>query len=126
MSDSLPQPRTLGGGTTALWAGVLGLPLLWAMQFQIQYSLAAWACAHRLLWLIHLTTVVAFLAGAALFGFAVVDYRRSLRAYADSLELGPHARGRFLGALGLFVGALFVILIFAQGIPSLLIDPCAD
>ena len=45
-------------GTIPLWAGVLGSPLLWAVQFQLTYMLVPWCCTHHNRWLIPLIHLV--------------------------------------------------------------------
>jgi hypothetical protein len=126
MSEHVEQPCILGGGAGALWAGVLGVPAVWGLQMQAAYALVPWVCDHRKVWLLHAVTIASLVIGAALFLIAWLDYRKTYRRQSDSLETGVHSRGRFLGALGLFVAAMFLLLIFAQGLPSLFIDPCFD
>ena len=126
MTEHVEQPRALGGGTAALWAGILGVPGVWALQLQVGYALVPWVCKHHKVWLLHVATLASLAVGALLLLIAWLDYRKTYRPQSESLETGVHSRGRFLGALGLLVAALFLLLIAAQGIPSLFIDPCFD
>jgi hypothetical protein len=126
MSEDIKHARVLGTGTPAPWGGILGVPAVWAVHLQVVYAMVPWVCTHHKMWLLHLTTIVSLAVGGLLLGTTWIDYHRTGRARSDSLESGVHSRGRFLGALGILVAAMFLLLIAAQGVPAFFIDPCSD
>ena len=65
------------GATLALWAGVIGCPLMWLLHMQISYILVPWVCSSQKHFTLHATTIV-FLTLATLGGvLSWVDYHRS-------------------------------------------------
>ena len=105
--------------TGPLWAGVLGAPAAWAAQMQTIYASAHWACerSHR-----PVLTVVSAVCMIA----AVVCGLVCLR-YLNRRERDPefHGRVRFLASLGVLSGAMYAVVIVAQLIATLMLDPCA-
>jgi hypothetical protein len=123
MDSQADQERLNRGRSVALWAGVIGAPLLWGIQFEATYALSPWACNGSIHAIIHLVTIVAIVI--ALF-FAYLS-RRDWRAAGGSPEEtdgGTIPRIRFLGALGMFLSLLSAMIILAQGIASLFFEGC--
>jgi hypothetical protein len=115
-SDSLAKD-------VALWAGVLGTPAIWSVQFLLGYALAPWSCPGRQVVLYGVTTTGLLFA---LVG-TVLSWRQWKRAgdvAPDDDEGAPFGRRRFLGALGMLVGVMFAVLMLAQGLPAFFFDPC--
>jgi hypothetical protein len=107
----------------ALWIGILGTPLLWLVQFQINYMLVPWACATGHRWPLHATTAL-FLVLAAI---PIYVARRCQQASGSGQrETSGDGRRRFMAVLGLYSSTLFFLVIVAQGIPSFILDPCLD
>ena len=120
--------------TGPLWAGIIGAPLAWAVQMQLNYALVPWICGHRQYhFLLHVTTLV-FLALAIACTLLCWAYRHPPGAVGN---LGPHSpvrsgdeqepppgRTYFTAVLGAMLGGLLALLILAQGIAAFFIDPC--
>jgi hypothetical protein len=123
MTAQADSERLNRGRSVALWAGVIGAPLVWATQFELIYAISPWACTGARHVLIHVVTAIAIvmaLAGAYL-------SRRDWKAAGgspDETDGGVIPRIRFLGALGMLVSLLSAVLIFAQGMSSIFFDGC--
>lgn len=105
-----------------LWMGVLLAPAAWAMHFTISYALSGFACAPPQSWGLHLSTVVAAIIalGGGYLGWAVRrETAEEPEGASDSM-----ARGRFMATAGVVMSALFLLVILAQAIPLLLLEPC--
>jgi hypothetical protein len=111
-------------GAIPLYAGLLGAPLLWAIQFQLTYMLVPWACTHRNHWLLPLIHLVFFFLSIACGVLSWREWRRVGATPPQSQEEERVARTKFLGALGLMSVALFALLILAQTLTSFFLDPC--
>src|SRR5438105_8767040 len=96
--------------TAPLWAGVLGAPLVWAIELQVVYAAAHQACAHHKLGLLHLLDILCLVL-AALAGWVCLRYWR--RDQEDEED-----RTRFLASYGLLSCAIFFVLILAQTIAA--------
>jgi hypothetical protein len=115
---------TLDRTTVPLWAGVLGSPLLWALQFQVTYMLVPWTCTHRNAWLIPLIHIVSFVISVICGVLCWLHWRRLGSTMPESQEEELIARTKFLAVLGLMTAALFSLLILAHAVPSFYLDPC--
>jgi hypothetical protein len=115
-------PRALLGQGAA----VLGGPLVWLAQFQLNYALVPRMCAAGTALPLHLVFVVALLlvAGAGLLAWRT--WRTAGAGWPSSDEGGPVGRSRLLGALGLMTSTLFSLVILAQWIPTFIVDPCLE
>src|SRR3954466_14495815 len=80
--------------SVSLWAGVIGAPCLWAIQFEIHYALVPWICGHTHQYLLYLVPAVFF----ALCLFGGVLCWRELRAEPTTYDddANPASRNRFL------------------------------
>ena len=112
------------GRSLSLWAGVLGAPAAWGMQLQAGFSLVPWVCKTHHYWVLHAITLAAVLLAAAGGYVSWRDWQAAGRGSPDETDGGPTARTRFLGALGVIVSAMFVLLIIAQGVASFFLDAC--
>jgi len=106
-ADSLP-----------LWVGVLGAPAVWAAQLEVIYSLAPWACAANRLPVLYVLEFV-FLATTVICGLLCIRY-----FHRGGLHAEENDRTRFLASFGILSGALFSMVIVAQAIATLMLDPC--
>lgn len=97
----------------ALWTGIG----LWMAHLVIQMGLNGWACATGQLWPFHVVTLVTAVptAGAAWLGWRIA--RRAEQAPAV-------AAARFLGWLAVVMNVLSLVLIVAEWLPVLAVDPC--
>ena len=111
-------------GTIPLYAGLLGAPILWAIQFQLTYMLVPWVCTHRNGWLLPFIHLVFFALTLAAGVLSWREWKRVGATLPESQEEERLARTKFLGALGLMSVALFALLILAQTVTSFFLDPC--
>ena len=111
-------------GTVPLWSGVLGAPLIWAVQFQLSYMLVPWTCTHRNFWLLPLIHIVAFILDALCGLLSWQTWRRVGVTMSRSREVEFTARQKFLASLGLMNSALFCLVILAHLASSFFLDPC--
>lgn len=122
---STPATRSRAEPVT-LWSGILGPPIIWAGRFGISYVLASWACVADAMWLLHAITI-ASLAGVGVLGWLSWHSWRASREPSPA-EPGPgddrQQRVRFMALFGLFSSALFAVVIIAEGLANVLIDPC--
>ena len=104
------------------WAGLAAGPTAWAINTQLAYAVAPFACGIRLAILIPVATV---LAVVALIG-ALLSWR-SLHAGQSEADWTWHAggnTGRFLAAIGAASGLLFAFVIANQIAAILLLGGC--
>jgi hypothetical protein len=109
-------------GILALWFAVLAGPLAWALGLNLEYSLVLLACARGTMLPLHLVSIgTLLLAGAG----GAVGWREWQRAGAGRPEGGGTLdRSRFMAALGILSGAYFALVIVAQWIANLFLNPC--
>ena len=104
---------------SSVWlaAVVLGPPLVWLIDLQVQYWFAAYACdAGRSPAPLHAATAIALaLVGTAL----VVAW-----LHPQSAEPRAERRSRFLVLCGVLLGAQFLLVIVAQGLAPVILGPC--
>jgi hypothetical protein len=108
----MPRPRLL-------WFAILVGPLAWFIYLETAYALVASACAGNV--------VVPALAGvAAVAAIAgVVVGRHALTVVPADANDAMAERARFLAVLGVWMSVLFVLVIVATALPSLVLPPCA-
>jgi len=114
-----------GDGTRigALWAANLLGPVALLVALEVGYVLVQRACATGQVLPLHLSffgCLVAALGGAAL-GWR--EWRRWGAVHAGP-DGGPEGRSRFLGLLGLLIGAFAGLVILAQWSATLFAHPC--
>lgn len=107
-------------GQAVQWTGLLAGPTAWALHMQANYSLVAWACKNGGEIVIHLVTVAALLITAV---GAFAAWRAWQQGRAEEAD-GEVSRTHFMGALGLLVSLMFLLVIIAQAIPSFVFHPC--
>lgn len=113
------------GGKLALWTGVLGGPVAWAIQFQIGYTLCRFSCTREHLAAVHhALTLATLIAAVACTLLALREWRRSGPPGSHGDEGGALGRSRFLAALGVLSSGLFSIVIVAEWVPMFFLSPC--
>lgn len=118
-----PEKFETRRGIALLWFGVLGGPVLWFTHQQVELVLVPWVCGHAQTWILHAVTA-ACLAGVFAAG-AVAWKNRTENAPLDAPEVpASRSRSRFMGTVGLMASVLFALVIIAQEVPNLLLDPC--
>jgi hypothetical protein len=111
------EPATL----VSQWAGVLLGPAAWALHLQVSYTLATFACEDVWRLTLHATFLVTL--ALALTGAYIgrANWRASRQAQPEGLRLD---RSRFMAVAGIALSLFFAIVIVAQWIPTLFIEPC--
>ena len=115
------QPR----GKLALWTGVLGGPVAWALQLQAGYTIVRFTCSRQ--WLTaahHAVTLAMLLVALACTVIAAREWVRAGREASAGAEGGAGGRSRFLGALGVLTSGLFSLTIVAAWVPLFFLSPC--
>jgi hypothetical protein len=109
-----------------LWLGVLGPPLLCLTHLEVTYALVPKICPTGNTGLLRITSlcflVLVLLSGISSWRHARPVARGDQSAVADPVA----ARIQFMGQLGLWITALFALVIVGQAIPTFIIDPCQD
>jgi hypothetical protein len=107
----------------ALWVGALFPALVAAAQFQTNLVLVRQACAaqtHTRLYAVTGSAIVLTLAASVV---VLVIWRRAGQRWPTDAG-DPDTRVRFLSAWALLGNGIFLLLIIAQGIATILLDPC--
>ena len=107
----------------ALWTSVLGGPLVFLLNLEVNYVMVDWACNAGTDWALHFVHLVALVlcAACALLGLALL--RRVRRDGGDRVG-GSDARSRLLATLGTLSGALCAVSVLAQWIPVMVLGTC--
>lgn len=103
------MPETVHLGV--LWTGLLGPPILWLTQFEINFALVPVACASGVAWPLYLVTAITLLLTAIC---GTVAWRS--RADAEY--------ARFLSLAGAGLSSLFFLATVAQSIFTVVLHPC--
>jgi hypothetical protein len=106
-----------------LWVGALFPAFVAAAQFQINFVLVRQACAsqhHVRLYVVTGTAILLTLVASAIV-FAI--WRRSGQRWPGE-AFDRDTRVRFLAVWALLGNAIFLLLIIAQGIATIVFDPC--
>lgn len=113
------------GRSLGVWAGMIGAPAIWAIQLQLGYSLAPWACeSNSVHTTLHIITIICILL-ALLGGYlSWIEWKRAGAGSPESTAGGIVSRARFTGAMGMAVSATAAITILAQGIASFFFEGC--
>jgi hypothetical protein len=106
-------------GVATLWAGILGGPAAWTVQFLVNYPVSSLSCvpqyrsAHPVLFI---ATTVGALATTMVCAF--LAWGTLQRTPESNLEGGkPWDRARFMAVLGLLLSGLFAAAIIATALP---------
>src|SRR4051794_816891 len=106
------------------WAAALAGPIAWFMDLEIIYALATHACTVGSRLSLHLATIgclgAVVLAGAT----ARVNWGYAGRRNPSDTDHGPEVQIAFLSLLGLMTASLFGVVIIAQWIAVITLDPC--
>jgi hypothetical protein len=106
-----------------LWVGLLLAPIAFLINLEVAYALVPTACSSRNELPVHLTHVACLLL--TLYGLLTAWRSWQLTGAIWPGEAGdPLARSRFMAGTGMLVSAMFLLVIMAQWIPTLVLDPC--
>jgi hypothetical protein len=109
----------------ALWTSMLLGPIAWFLNFQIIYGFAAVACKtgkHRMFISCGITLAIVFVGVVLSVRLLMVSREKELDPLEDRLPNRPH----FMAAVGLLSNLMFMLVIIAQIIASIMVDPCWD
>src|ERR1043166_4799456 len=101
-------------GLMALWFGLLGGPLAWALSLEANFVLVRFTCQTRREWPLYFVTLLGLLITLSAGLLAWRNWRRAGSSWPDDTG-GVLARRRFMSAGGILVSVLFFLVILAQG-----------
>ena len=120
------------------WLHFLGGPVIWGIHFMVSYVWVEFACRANLLvlnstileltvlsWIVLALTLIAVLA-ALYVGWSSYGAWRQIQESQETNELeawGVESR-RFMAFSGMFLSALFSIVILFTGLHALVLGPC--
>jgi len=125
MSETLKAETVSAESSKArrLWFGLLGPPAVWAIQLQSVYLASEWACYSMDYRWVHVASVAALIISLLALWIAYSQWK--LTGGGTSYESAdPETRRRFMAIVGMLLGALSVVLIFATWLPTLSGVPC--
>jgi hypothetical protein len=109
----------------ALWTSMLLGPIAWFLNFQIIYGFAAVACkTGKLRMFISCGVTLAIVLAGVILSIRLVMLSR--KREPDELTDQLQNRAHFMAVVGLLANLLFMLVIIAQTIASMMIDPCWD
>src|SRR4051794_26633719 len=117
-----PHGPSEAGRTLVLWFGGLGGPLAWFVPQQALYVLNFGVATPENRLPLHVASAVALLTALAAVAVSRANWRAVGGWPADADE-GRPARLRFLSVLGMLAGSLFALVIVAQWIAVVMLDP---
>ena len=119
-----PEDAVHATSSLRLWAGLLAGPVAWLVQFEAVYAVTPLVCAGGDLLPLHLIMLVGLIVALGGCALSWSDWRTAGRGWPSDADEGKFARARFMSVLGLLTGSLFSLLIVAQWLAVLLLDPC--
>jgi hypothetical protein len=106
-----------------LWVGLFAGPAAFLLNLQLNYMLVWWACSNgRRLMLLFVVLGALLLCAAGAIG-AAANLRNRSGLFAEALE-DYTQRNNFMAVLGLTLSSFFFLIVLAQAIPILVLDPC--
>jgi hypothetical protein len=110
-------------GILALGSGFFVGPFSFLLHLQLNYMLVSWACVTGRSFVLHLVTLgtVLLIAGGGLLAWR--SWQETGREWPNDSD-GVVPRSRFLAVLGLLLSMLFLFIIIAQWMATLVLSPC--
>lgn len=106
------------------WFALFGPPAAWFVSLSASFFMVAWACGSSAGTITMHAVLLGMLATALWAGFTGFrSWRRSGLSWPGE-SADPIERERFLAVVGTFAGILFSLLILAQWIAAVVLDPC--
>ena len=110
-------------GIAALWFAVLAGPAAWMLGLNAGYGFVRVACDQQTLLHLHATSLATLLLAAAGGAVAWREWRRAGEEAPDE-GAGTLPRSRFMTAMGLLASPFFALVIVAQWVAVLFLNPC--
>src|SRR5256885_15879334 len=105
-------------GKPALWAGIIGAPMIWLTQFLICYALVPYVCHTRKFFSLHLTTLIALILVAGAGALCWHEWTQAGLRSPRSEDCDRLGTTRLAAVVGLLTSTLAFLLILAQGIAT--------
>ena len=107
----------------ALWTLIVAGPVIVAIEMQANFVLVRQACSAQRNVMLYAVIIVAMLLTIATALVAISLWRRAGSAWpTEAIDLAN--RIRFITALGILSSGMSFLVILAQGIATVLFDPC--
>jgi hypothetical protein len=120
------------------WVHFLGGPVIWGIHFIVSYVWVEFACRANLpmldstilgltvlSWIVLIFTFVAVLASLYVGWVSYRAWHRIQKSHGtDELEAWGVESRRFMAFTGMFLSALFSLVILLTGLPALVLGPC--
>jgi len=107
----------------ALWLLIVAAPIIVAIEMQINYVLVRQACSAQRNIALYAVTIVAIVLTVATALIALALWRvEGITWPTESPDLS--ARVRFIAVLGILSSGMSLLVIVAQGIATVLFNPC--
>jgi hypothetical protein len=103
--------------SVALWCGIFAGPVAWAINLQLNYALARWACERG-------SQAAPVAISSILFVVAILGLLFSWRALRVVGHTEVSTRVRFMAIGGMLLSAIFALTILASLVPHLYLSPC--
>jgi hypothetical protein len=110
-------------GQAALLAGFFAGPVVWGLTLQINYSLVKWACLGGRPSVLSAFFVIALTLVAGGFWLSWRAWQR-VRQHANITGGTPVDRSYFLAVSGMWLNALFALLILTSSALPFIVRPC--
>jgi hypothetical protein len=118
------EPDPHSRGTLAIWSAVLGVPIVWALHLNLNYSIIEKLCQTRhTMWMHTISLICLVLVTAGTF-LAWQEFHELPACATSDPEPERIERTRFVSALGILSGALFFVVIVATSLAQFFFDPC--
>ena len=118
-TEELKEPRAIA----ALWFAMLAGPAAWMLGLNLDYALVRVACARHTTLPLHGVTLATLALAAAGGWVAWREWRRVGGGWPGE-AWGPEARSRFMAVMGMLAAAFFGLVIVAQWVSKLFLNPC--
>jgi len=111
------------GRLVALWAALLGGPLLLLWIQELNFELVPWACSAGWMPAIHVVCAVAVLLAAACLLTSWRTWKQTGSSWPGD-QHGVLVRTRFLAVVGLMISLFSLLAIIALWLTNFLLGPC--
>lgn len=107
----------------ALWTGILAGPAVWLLSFEANFALAPWACEFKNKAALFVVAILALVLVACSGLLAWREWVALGKVQPDDAP-GIMGRSRVMALAGLFMSAMFFLVVLAQSVPNLVLGAC--